>query len=155
MHSLLLMNSGLVRKAAALTLVLWLGGLSCLLGCAMDASAAPATEPGISTKTVSAMAEHSSPSGHECCRATKNGGDVSFTDTSLQTTDAMSCCPLLAGQSSDRARKSRVGDELSPALSAGIALPSLRLERHITPFACEGRQLDRGGTYLRCRVLLI
>ena len=148
MRSLLMINSGLARRTAALALVLWLGGAGCLLGCEVIwAATVHAGE-----RTESEQTNDSSE--HACCQL-KNGFDESSAEADAQSaTGAMSCCAL-AGQTADPARKSHVGDDLSQALTTDVVLSSPVVERCVVALTRRERALGRDRTYLLCCMFLI
>jgi hypothetical protein len=149
-----------VRRLVALSLALWLAGVGCLLGCETDAAAAPAA---VEQQPLAPRADSCHAfAGHGCCHKSAPAG----TATSLQMDDAgasfqtetpqptgHNVCPL-AGQTADAARKVRHVDADAPGVNA--ALPDAPDARtHARLAARHLRVPDRGGTHLRCCVLLI
>lgn len=133
-----------LSRLAALRLALWLGGLSCALGCFAPALASDHHEAvalaGSSTEAVPAEPD----CADDCCPPSRDKQD---------TSGDMKCCPLL-GPSVDTVRKASApasasavaghADSALPVVAASAALPS-DSQLH----------LERGPTYLRCRVLRI
>ncbi len=139
-----------VRRLAALALVFWLGGVACLVGCEMGASAA--TNPGAQVSQESESC--SMDAGHACCHAQSSDDEKTRADTPTQSNDSMKCCPL-AGQSAVAAGKSRVADTLDIALTPDKARLAPVIPASTGWLSKSTHVPDRGGTYLRCCVFLI
>ena len=146
----------IARRLAAAALVLWLGGVGCLLGCEMGVvSAAAAEEQTATTQGDSCPAF----SGHDCCHKadkadkTDKGDDSSTVRRIPGQTTRSNCCPL-SGQSADSARKVSLKDA---PLVATSGLPTFTPHSHTPARLIPHRsQLpDRGSTHLRCCVFLI
>ena len=141
-----------VHRLASLALVLWLGGAGCLVGCEMDATAAPSGEssPPVSEASCPAFTG----SGGDCCHkaAAKNVG--THADIPSRPGRLMSCCPL-AGQSAAVAGKPRHSDKAGTVLPVSILLAIPRPEAHALEGVGGLRVPDRGSTYLRCCTFLI
>lgn len=139
-----------VRRLAALALVLWLGGVVCLVVRPPGASAAIGGGPQESHESGSCSMN----AGHVRLHPQRNEDQRPRADTPTQSNDSMSCCPL-AGQRAVAAGKTRVADTLDVAHT-----PNKTLLAPMSP-ALTGWLLgkthvpDRGGTYLRCCVFLI
>jgi len=142
-------SSRTVHRLIALALVLWLGGMGCLVGCEMNVSAATVSEAQASASKTSCPAF----SGADCCRHAQSDGAQAIARTAPQSDGAMSCCPL-AGHSSLVARKPYVGSP-SLALAASAVLPAPKIETYITRAINQLPAQDRGGTYLLYCVFLI
>lgn len=141
------MFSVIVRRIGASVLVLWLAGVGCIIGCEMNAAAAPAGDVEIAVEGESCDAA----SGHDCCeKADKNApAGVGHPDTG--TGD--SCCPLIE-VAADAARK--VSSNESPLVAVGRRPPIAAYSPHSTSsFPFRLRVPDRGSTHLRCCVFLI
>jgi hypothetical protein len=139
-----------IRRVAALALVLWLGGVACLVGCEMSASAATSAGAQVSQESESC----SMSAGHACCHAQRNDGQKPRAGTSSQLNDSMTCCPL-AGQPAAAVSKTRVADTLAIALTPDKALPAPASPASTGWLSGKTHVPDRGGTYLRCCVFLI
>jgi hypothetical protein len=136
-------------RLAALTLVLWLAGVGCVIGCEMNISAAPVVK-----SEASVIAKESCPafSGHDCCRESEDNGTASA-GTIPARKDGASCCPL-AGQTADPARKASFPD--APLAVTGNGLLFTPNVKTSLTLPLKGPQIaDRGSTYLRCCVFLI
>jgi hypothetical protein len=145
-------TGGLIRRLTAFTLVLWLGGLGCALGCGIKVSAATVNEAQASDKTESCPMK----AGHDCCH--KAGTDKDATDAPAATlitpsSGQMFCCPL-GSQSADPARKVRSLDA-PQALMAVALLSTPGVKLYPATFPVQLTVRDRGSTYLRCCVFLI
>lgn len=149
MRTPLIQLGGIIRRLAALALVLWLGGVGCLIGCEIEVSAATAAPAQAPSPATSCPAF----SGPACCHKPQGESGQAAAQIAPQSAGAMSCCPL-SGQSAAIANKPRV-DSSALALTASSALPLSRIK--ILAVRPAGRLLvpDRGGTYLRCCVFLI
>jgi len=154
MNAASLQISRIVRPFIAVSLVLWLGGLSCLLGCEMMS---PVVARGVETQEASVTGESCpmTAAGHDCCRAAESaGGEAALNVSPLSGGSAMSCCPLV--MPSDPARKIRL--VIAPGTTVESALLFPPGEPADSNGQQEGRSLrvaDRGGTYLRVCVFRI
>jgi len=142
-------SSRTIHRLIALALVLWLGGMGCLVGCGMNVSAATVSEAQASDRAASCPAF----SGADCCRHAESDGAQAIARTAPQSEMAMSCCPL-AGHSSLVASKPYVGSP-SLALAVDTVLPAPKIETYITRAINQLPAQDRGSTYLLCCVFLI
>jgi len=143
-------SSRTFHRLIALALVLWLGGMGCLVGCEMNVSAATVSEAQASASKTSCPAF----SGADCCHHAKNDGAQASARTAPQSDGAMSCCPL-AGRAALAVNKSHVN---LPALSLTASKAALPLPKTKTYAAQTAGQMivrDRGSTYLLCCVFLI
>jgi hypothetical protein len=129
------------RRSAALALVLWLGGVVCLVVRPADASVEINAGP-------CAMA-----AGHTR-HARKSGDQKPRAGTPPQFNDSMTCCPL-AGQAAVEAGKPRAADTLDLALTPNNPLLAPESTPPTGRPSGKTRVPDRGGTYLRCCVFLI
>lgn len=145
-------RNAVMRRLCALALALWLGGVGCLLGCEMQASAAPFVE---AHEFASSASSDSCPmnAAHDCChRSHEEGMTIAFGATS-ESSQTMNCCPL-AGQSANIARKARF--DIAPlALAENELLPQLTFNNATSMPFVRLRVPDRGSTYLRHCVFLI
>ncbi len=142
-------SSRTIHRLIALALVLWLGGMGCLVGCEMNVTAATVSKAQASDPAASCPAF----SGADCCRHAKSDGAQAIARTASQSDGAMSCCPL-AGHSSLVARKPYVGLP-SLALAVNAVLLTPKIETYITRAVGQLPVQDRGSTYLLCCVFLI
>ncbi len=140
-----------IHRLIALALVLWLGGLGCLVGCEMNVSAAAAANE---AQASDSAASRSAFPGAECCHHAKSDGAQAITRTAPQSEGAMSCCPL-AGHSALVASKKPYAGSQPPALAASAALGAPEIETYITRAAGQLPLRDCSGTYLLCCVFLI
>ncbi|MGH9903320.1 MAG: hypothetical protein ACRD68_16055 [Pyrinomonadaceae bacterium] len=150
MRTPLLKNCRIIRRLTALTLVLWLGGVACLIGCEIKVSAAVPQTPD---------AAESCPAfgGHDCCPQSKGDRaerDAASVNTLPQGHNNPSCCPLY-GLPSDPARKISSADAPLALDGGGPSLPAPDAHKTSVRSAGTQRVPDRGGTYLRCCVFLI
>lgn len=159
-------STGKMGHLAALMLVLWLGGLSCVLGCTIRKAGATVEERVSSTQSGTTVIEAGSscPSGKAaqgCCKkgATSAKEPKPLTHEALTTSlpspsGGRGCCPLL-GNTADVARRSRVGET---PLAASLETAGPRVvndQRQLATPAHPPRLADRGHTYLRHCVFLI
>lgn len=148
-------RGGLPRRLAVFGLALWIGGVGCLFGCEMTASAAGAHE-----SQASAPKESSRAMGRGCCHAAKKKSGAAQTDTASNLSvrpntlaGAISQCPF-SNPAVDPARKVRVEDGQAVATVSPRALaPEVKTFAFSPPL--KPLAPDRGGTYLRCCVFLI
>lgn len=138
-----------IRRFVAVTLVVWLIGFGCLVGCELNVSAASAV-------VVQADGAESCPmnaEGHDCCQqATENGDELSFGTLPLST-GKMACCPLL-DEVADPARKIRIAHEQPAAITSEVFFaPEAHVLRKFSRVFV--RMPDRGGTFLRVCVFRI
>jgi len=137
----------MIRRLAALALVLWLAGFGCFMGCEMNASAAPAAK-GEASET----ADTCPMASHDCCQSSE-GNHPASVETIPEHRNAPSCCPL-TGQSADPARK---GGNLDTPLAATENRLSFTLNvRPVLQFSPDNLPVaNKGSTYLRCCVFRI
>lgn len=140
-------NIGTIRRLAALTLVFWLAGLGCLMGCEINAATDEAQEASASAESCASNA------GHDCCHQAKNDNASPFVSTLPIKTAQISCC-LLAVQSSNPARKvNHLDAPLTVAGNKLLTVPDARMTVVLPAYRLQVP--DRGSTYLRCCVFLI
>src|SRR5688500_15744845 len=118
-------NGGSARRLAAMTLVFWLAGLGCVIGCEGNAAAvAPADESQVSPPAESCP---SNAGGRDCCHHAKNDRATASIGTPPAHPNRISCCPL-AGQAADPARKvSRADAPLAVAGNKLLSAPDSRI----------------------------
>jgi len=138
-----------IRRSVAVTLVVWLIGFGCLVGCELNVSAAPAV-------IVQADGAESCPmnaEGHDCCQqATDNGDELSFKRLPFST-NQMACCPLL-DDVADPARKIRIVHARPAAIMSEVFIaPEARAVRIFS--GVHLRVPDRGSTFLHVCVFRI
>jgi hypothetical protein len=155
----------IMQRLLAFVLVLWLGGLGCLSGCAlMSSTALASTAPheskqlecdAVPTVTVAAGGEHA------CCHLLKEEAapkkdvsQVKLFGQKPRTHQTMDCCPL-ARLSSDPARKPRVAAEQETALPRTSAIFTAHTQISFVPRAVRVWRPPRAQTYLLCCVFLI
>lgn len=151
------MTGNIFRRAVALTLVLWLAGVGCFLGCEFSVSAA-----GNAVETAAAGPAESCDAfaGHDCCRKSlptppvqSNQADVVFDALPPAPSGRLMCCPL-AQPSADPPRRLNLND--APlALVAASPAPALSVQELLPEAPQKLRVPDRGSTYLRCCAFLI
>ena len=142
----------MIRRLITITLILWLGGLGCLLGCKMGAQAASA--PSAQQATVQDdSACPLSAMGDDCC-SQQESVDNNSASLSNQPAGAYTimCCPL-ARQAAASAYKAQVIS--APALIAANLFSTKPRGNTFARATNQMRALDRGGTYMRCCALLI
>ncbi len=150
MRSLPSHSSQIIRRLAALTIALWLGGLGCLIGCEINVSAASDDERNILNRTSSSCPLSS---GHTCCHSAKDNRERPSADTTPQSTDTMSCCPF-AGESAV-VSKPRITDSLALISTANRVLSAPNVETYSVRLTNRSLLPDRGSTYLLHCVFLI
>jgi hypothetical protein len=146
-----------VSYVVTLMLILQLSGLGCALGCAKaatvtsqhechdsDSKSAPAT-PVVSA---SVSAEHA------CCHSSTSARSETLPSELVRMAETMPCC-LLASQIAVVAVKQSATIEKTTTLVKEKVPASLNIEFRAMPLAGRARLPDRGGTFLRCCVLLI
>jgi hypothetical protein len=137
------------RRLGALALALWLGGFGCLLGCEPMASGATMTR----AAHAQAADESHGAMNHSCCHRVKKVIGATASVESDTKTDVGSSCPF-SSPAVDSSRKVRVKSTASTPVRN--ALPEVaRASLSFDPSFDRARPPDRGGTYLRCCVLLI
>jgi len=144
----------IAHRLTALALMLWLGGVGCLIGCEMPASAAPVDV----TQTSDAAETCPMNSGGDCCHKAGQSKETGNAPTigalpQSQNLSSLSCCPLV-GLSSDPARKASASD--APlAIAANVLFLAPKIEHPSKVVSLRSQTRDRGSTYLRCCVFLI
>lgn len=143
MNAVSLQISGIVRPFIAMTLALWLGGLSCLLGCEMKPPVALEVE---AQASVSGESCPMTAAGHDCCQSSQNkDGEAALNGSPLSTGSMMTCCPLV--EPSDLARKIRLATVPGIAVESHILFSPL-VQADSNPPERSLLLADRGGTYL-------
>lgn len=139
--------SNTMKGFLTITLVLWLGNLSCAFGCAQGVATAGADE--VTARTDAA---------HACChrahRGSRDDATIGNSDRALSSPYGAACC-LLAGQEGEQARSWHGDVQAGTALTATVVLPVLDAANHFSPVRGESYLPDRSGTYLRCCAFLI
>lgn len=136
-----------IRRLAALALVLWLAGFGCFMGCEMSAAAAPASK-GEAFET----ADSCPMASHDCCRSPE-GNHPTSVETIPEHRNSPSCCPL-TGQAADPARK--VGNLDTPLAASTSGLSFALNSRPTFKFSSDNLPVaNKGSTYLRCCVFRI
>jgi hypothetical protein len=129
------------RRTLAVAVALWLGGAGCAFGCAP--SSAKADDPAKS-------------SAHQCCHAAAHASQrmtqvTAAAESVRSVSDAPYCCPL-AGQSADRARKSRVNPADDAAARGANFLPNLPAaidgKMSYRPYLINGRETHQSNRTL-------
>jgi len=138
-----------IRRFVAVTLVVWLIGFGCLVGCELNVSAVPA----VGMQADGAESCPMNANGHDCCQqATENGDELSFGTLPLST-GKMACCPLL-DEVADPAKKIRIVHARPAAIMSEVFVaPEARAVRLFSRVSV--RVPDRGGTFLRVCVFRI
>lgn len=139
-----------IRRFVALALVLWLGGVVCLVVRPTSASAAM----NIGQKVSHESGSCSMGAGYNRPHPKRSEDQRPHAETPSPSTDSMTCCPL-AGQSAVAGSKTRVADTLNVAFTPGKSLFAPVSQASTGWLSSETRVPDRGGTYLRCCVFLI
>jgi hypothetical protein len=144
----------ITHRLTALALMLWLGGVGCLIGCEIPASAAPVDV----TQTSDAAESCSMNSGGDCCHKAEQSKETGKAPTigalpQSRNISSLSCCPLV-GLSSDPARKASASD--APlVIAANVLFLAPKIEHPSKVVSLRSQTRDRGSTYLRCCVFLI
>ncbi|HVF87438.1 MAG TPA: hypothetical protein VM866_07600 [Pyrinomonadaceae bacterium] len=138
------------RRLVALTLVLWLGGAGCVVGCEMMPRVFASDPTPLSDSTASCPAR----SGPDCCHQQNSNRVVTSFGTTPQTPRAPACCPL-AGQAAEAPHKIRFGGKPLIVIVDRLLLASSIAAEKAAWTTAQTRVPDRGGTYLRCCVFLI
>lgn len=131
-----------IKSVAAISLMLWLGGVTCVFGCEILSAEKSAQE----TQSHSVLASRS------CHKRAKNREEVSLAKN-LPTHPTMSCCPF-AQQTAIQARNANTETQPTTVESNRNLLIELK-ERFQPNFSYRARPPDRGGTHLRNCVFLI
>jgi len=146
------------RRVVALTLVLWLAGVGCFLGCEFSVSAA-----GNAVETAAAGQAESCDAfaGHDCCRKSlptppvqSNQADVVFDALPPASSGRLMCCPL-SQPSADTARRFSLNDAPLALVAPSSPSPALSVQYLLPEVLQTLRVPDRGSTYLRCCAFLI
>ena len=143
----------MTRRLAALALVLWLGGVGCLLGCELTPVVLASDESGTADQeTLSCPAAAKG----DCCHSqpAQGDGERRIALTAPRTASEMSCCPL-AGQSAVVVGKPRLADAPALTFTSSSFLIAPRVGTRDASFAARQRVPDRGSTYLKCCTFLI
>lgn len=140
-------SNNTMKGFLTITLVLWLGGLSCALGCTQSAAAVGADEV---TARINAA--------HACChRAQGKSRDDATTggsDRARSSSHDAACC-LVTEQEGEQARGWHGDVQAGTALTASAILPVPDAANGFSPVRGEPYLPDRSGTYLRCCAFLI
>jgi len=141
-----------LRRSTAVTLVIWLVGFGCLVGCELNVSAAPAA----AIVVMQADGAESCPmnaDGHDCCQqAIENGDELSF-GRLPHSKDKTACCPLL-DEVADPARKIRIVNARPAAIMSEVFFaPEAHAVRIFS--GVHLRVPDRGSTFLHVCVFRI
>ncbi len=149
MHSQFLHHSETTRCLVALTLVLWLGGAGCVVGCEMmpRVFASDATPVSESPATCPAS------SGPDCCYQQNSNRVATSLRTTPLTPRAPACCPL-TGQAAEAPHKIRFDGKPLIVVVDRLLVSSIAAEK-VAWTTAQTRVPDRGSTYLRCCVFLI
>lgn len=139
-----------IRRFVALALVLWLGGVVCLIVRPTRASAAMKDGPQESHESGSCEMS----AGHARPHPQRSEDQKPCAETPTRSNDSMACCPL-AGQQAVTVSKTRVADTLDIALTPDKSLLAPVIPASTGWLSSKTRVPDRGGTYLRCCVFLI
>jgi hypothetical protein len=139
-----------IRRLAALALVLWLGGVVCLVVRPTSASAAMTAGPQVSHESGSCSMN----AGHVRSHPQRSEDQRPYAGTPSRSNDSMSCCPL-AGQSAATVSKARAADTLDMALTPDKAVLAPMSPASAGWTSGKTHVPDRGGTYLHCCVFLI
>jgi len=149
MRSQFLHHSETTRRLVALTLVLWLGGAGCVVGCEMMPRVFASDATSVSESSASCPAS----SGPDCCHQQNSNRVVTSFGTAPQTPRAPACCPL-AGQAAEAPHKIRFDAKPLVVVVDRLLASSITAENAAWTTA-QTRVPDRGSTYLRCCVFLI
>jgi hypothetical protein len=157
-----------IQRPFAAMLVLWFGGLGCLLGCINDARAASYDESGAAQhggmSMSGGMASGQMVAGHhECCRArrasSRRASKSKETTGSLTTSPSSSshtqCCPLSAAGVSGVAHKPRAAVEATQTFLFNAAQSWLEMQTQAAPSNDSLSLPNRGHTRLLGCVFLI
>jgi len=154
----LTLTGKIFRRAVALTLVLWLAGVGCFLGCEFSVSAA-----GNAVETAAAGQAESCDAfaGHDCCRnslptpaAQSNQADVVFDALPPASSGRLMCCPL-AQPATDPPRRLNLNDMPLALVAPSSPSPALSVQYLLPEVPQTLRVPDRGSSYLRCCAFLI
>jgi hypothetical protein len=147
--------------AVALALLLQAGGGGCALSCAQAASVTNQQECRASTSNGAHAAQvvnASISTEHACCRNSRNVRlKIVRTDpfnTFHRVLEMMPCCLLASRMVIPAIRQSAAADKASSTADEKISIPP-DIEFRAAPLTGRARIQDRGGTFLRCCVLLI
>jgi hypothetical protein len=161
MLSRLFQTTKAICCAVMLALLVQAGGLGCALGCARAASITnsqechtAASNLAPATQTVSSTIS----SDHACChRANDERREMPSAipaETFHPVAGMMPCC-VLAGQALIPSVKQSAATDKDSTLTQERVPVRLNVEFRVAPLTTQALFPDRGGTYLRCCVLLI
>jgi hypothetical protein len=147
MAASLLQPLRMLRRLAALILVLWFTGFGCFMGCEMNVSAAPAAK-----EEASETADSCPMASRDCCQKTEDN-HLTSVETIPEQENSPSCCPL-TGQAADPARKISNIDTPLAVTGGGLSFalnihPVPKLSLQNLPVA------NKGSTHLLCCVFRI
>jgi hypothetical protein len=150
-----------VASLTLLALILWLGGFGCSLCCATGITKACCLEQRgnsnqMSAPVVEVSLGDASSSEHSCCQLSTSVTNTILAETILRPVGSKACS-LLPTNMVSTTKLERPNDGL--IIESGITNPSPSLDtiaQARTAFVIDSPlPLNRGGTYLRCGVLLI
>jgi len=143
---------------AIITVMLWLGGFGCSLCCATGAtdscclkdhqSSARATASGLGAASCDAGA------ACRCCKSQRAEGQTALVVTGIGREGALGCS-LLPNRIEAAITQMRIADALATPGELPTPLFTPYSPTHTTSLLEAPTPLNRGGTYLRCCVLLI
>lgn len=148
------------KRAGSLAItavILWLGGFGCSLCCATGATdscclKAPRSSTGTTTSAVGAASCNAS-AACSCGKSQKIKRQIALTGDAIGRQGAIGCT-LLPSQLDGVTAQVRIADTL--VILSELPAPLLTPSGHTrTPSLSETPPLNRGGTGLRCCVLLI
>lgn len=134
-----------VTCLAMVALAMWLGGFGCALCCATGLTEACCLD------------ERNAPAdcGVKSCCAQAKSMDASPSEDTVSPRAGVIGCSLLPDQTRSLAPLTRVSIDLPDGVQALNNSIAIIGNRRIAPFIDSPSPLNRGGTYLRCCVLLI
>jgi hypothetical protein len=130
---------------ALVALSMWLGGFGCALCCANGVTESCCLDE---RNSATACGEKS------CCSPVEGKGASRFEDAISQLPGVIGCS-LLPDHTRSLAPLTRVGTELPDQIQAINSSLEIILDLRVAPSIDPPLPLNRGGTYLRCCVLLI
>lgn len=147
-----------IVSLAVIAVTLWLGGFGCSLCCATGAtdSCCLKEHHASARATISATSAASCDAGAacSCCKFQKVGSQAALTDTTIGREGAIGCS-LLPNRIEGVTAQVRIADTLTTQSELPAPLFVLYSPGRTASLREAPPPLNRGGTYLRCCVLLI
>jgi hypothetical protein len=148
-----------IGSLAVIAITLWLGGFGCSLCCATGATDSSCldthkTLTGATTTAASVISCDTASAECSCCKPYRDDSKIALRDTAIQRKGAIGCS-LLPNRLEGVTAQVRATDGL--LMQGGLAATPIFLysPTRMASLLEAPQPLNRGGTYLRCCVLLI